>query len=110
MHCLFENVAPAMLRHWTGTFFRENKKDMIIDDDYILDAHVWTAIGKLLEDNKQNMPTEFGRPPIDIHKHSHGFKAEHWLNWITLYSLPVLCDKLPERLVLYVLSSESQLY
>jgi hypothetical protein len=24
MHGLFENIAPAMLRHWSGTFFKEN--------------------------------------------------------------------------------------
>ncbi|RIB00947.1 hypothetical protein C2G38_1993627, partial [Gigaspora rosea] len=25
MHSLFENIAPAMLQHWSGLFFKDNQ-------------------------------------------------------------------------------------
>ena len=92
MHGLFENVAPAMLRHWSGTFSKENQ-----DSDYILPRSSWAEIGKLMEKNRKKMPSDFGRPPIDIQRHSAGFKAEDWKNWVVLYSLPLLQGHLPER-------------
>jgi len=92
MHCLFENIAPAMFRHWNGTFFKDGR-----DDDYVLPVRSWTAIGQLLEKNRENIPADFGRPPIDIHKYSAGLKAEDWSNWVVFYSLPVLHNNLPLR-------------
>ena len=94
MHGLFENVAPAMLCHWSGTFSREIQES---DSDYILSNNVWVEIGKLMEKNRKNMPLDFGRPPIDIQRHSAAFKAEDWTNWVMLYSLPLLQGHLPER-------------
>lgn len=94
MHGLFENVAPAMLRHWSGTFFREIQDS---GHDYIISSNVWAEIGKMMEKNRKNMPLDFGRPPIDIQRHSAAFKAEDWSNWVILYSLPLLQGRLPER-------------
>jgi hypothetical protein len=96
MHGLFENVVPAMYRHWSGTFSKENQ-DSESGLDYILPRHIWAEIGKLTEKNRKNMPLDFGRPPIDIQRHSAGFKAEDWKNWVVIYSLPLLQDHLPER-------------
>jgi len=92
MHGLFENVTPAMFRHWSGTFSKENQ-----DSDYILPSSFWVEIGRLMEKNRKNMPLDFGRPPIDIQRHSGAFKAEDWTNWVMLYSLPLLQGHLPER-------------
>jgi len=89
MHSLFENVAPAMLRHWNGTFFKDR-----LDDRYILSAQSWAVISQLIEQNVGNMPADFGRPPIDIHKYSAGLKAEDWSNWVVFYSLPLLHNHL----------------
>jgi hypothetical protein len=50
-----------------------------------------------MENNKKNMPLDFGRPLRNIWKNNAGFKAEKWANWITLYSVPLLKSKLPER-------------
>lgn len=94
MHGLFENIAPAMLRHWSGTFFKEDQNS---NSDYVLHNKDWIEIGKIMEKNKKNMPLDFGRPPINIQQHSAAFKAEEWLNWIILYSLPLLQGYLPER-------------
>ena len=46
MHGLFENIAPAMLRHWSGTFF---KKD--ISSEYVLSNSIWKEIGNIMEKN-----------------------------------------------------------
>ncbi|CAI2198272.1 2876_t:CDS:2, partial [Funneliformis geosporum] len=93
MHGLFENIAPAMLQHWTGTFFKENQDN---NYDYILSSKIWTEIGNIMEKNKKNMPLDFGHPPIDIQRYSALFKAEDWSNWVILYSLPLLQDYLSE--------------
>ncbi|CAJ0873262.1 5890_t:CDS:1, partial [Entrophospora sp. SA101] len=42
------------------------------------------------------MPLDFGHPPIDIQRHLAALKAEDWLNWVVLYSLPLLQGHLPE--------------
>ncbi|CAG8845425.1 14992_t:CDS:2, partial [Gigaspora margarita] len=94
MHGLFENIAPAMLRHWVGSFFKDNQ---ISNSDYVISNNVWTEIGNKMEKNRRSMPLSFGRPPINIQRHSAAFKAEHWLNWITLYSIPLLQNNLLER-------------
>ena len=96
MHGLFENIAPAMLRHWSGTFFKENQDN---NYDYILSRRNWTEIGNTMEKNKKNMPLDFGRPPIDIQRYSASLKAKDWSNWVILYSLPLLQDYLPEMYV-----------
>src|SRR5207244_6963926 len=87
MHGLFENIAPAMLRHWSGTFFKEDQDN---NSEYILSNSVWTEIGNIMDKNRKNMPLDFGRPLINIQRHSAAFKAEDWSNWVTLYSLPLL--------------------
>ena len=43
------------------------------------------------------MPLDFGRPLRNIFKHNAEYKAEEWANWITLYSVPLLKSKLPDR-------------
>lgn len=90
MHSLFENAVPAMFRHWSGTFFKNNED---FDSDY-LPSSVWVKIGEIMQSNQKNMPLEFGRPPINIQRHSSAFKAEDWSNWAQLYF-----TKLPSRKV-----------
>ena len=94
MHGLFENVTPSMIRHWSGTFFREIRDS---DHNYVMASNVWAEIGKTMENNRKNMPLDFGRPPINIHQHSAAFKAEDWSNWVLLFSLPLLQGHLSER-------------
>ena len=44
MHSLFENVAPAMFRHWTGTLLK-------LDDDFNISNDNWKQIGSIIEKN-----------------------------------------------------------
>lgn len=42
MHGLFENVAPAMLRHWSGIFFKDDQDS---GSNYVIPNNDWTEIG-----------------------------------------------------------------
>ena len=50
-----------------------------------------------MEKNQKNMPFDFGRSLINIQQHSAAFKVEDWMNWVVLYSLPLLQGRFPER-------------
>ncbi|GES86786.1 hypothetical protein GLOIN_2v1812804 [Rhizophagus clarus] len=51
-----------------------------------------------MEKNRSNMPSDIGRSPRNIVKHSARFKAVEWANWIILFSLPLLKERLPQSL------------
>ena len=89
MHLFFEEVTPAMYRHWSGQFFPTTKPELNNNNIYFLKPKIWEKIRKDMSNNIQNMPTEFGRPPMNI-KYFKGFKAEEWMNWTILYSIPLL--------------------
>ena len=56
--------------------------------------------GQLMHSGRCHIPLEFGRPPRNISKHSNGFKAAEWSNWIVMYSVPLLQNKLSGSYVL----------
>jgi hypothetical protein len=89
MHLFFEGVTPAMYRHWSGQFFSLSKTELNKNNIYFLKSNIWEKIGKDMIDNSHNMPSEFGHPPNNI-KYYKGFKAEEWMNWTILYSIPLL--------------------
>ncbi|POG58182.1 hypothetical protein GLOIN_2v1468428, partial [Rhizophagus irregularis DAOM 181602=DAOM 197198] len=94
MHLFYENIALYMLKHWMGCFF----KDSILNDQpYVINNKQWTEIGIEMETVRKSIPTDFGRPPLNILHHHNGYKAEEWASWITLYSLPLLKDRLPAK-------------
>jgi hypothetical protein len=99
MHLFFENVVPHMFKLWAGRFFKDDTLNNSIP--FVLSKSSWEDIGKEMQNNKKNMPLDFGRPPRNIWKNNAGFKAEEWANWITLYSVPLLKSKLPERYRIY---------
>jgi hypothetical protein len=92
MHLFYENIAPYMLRHWMGSFFKDSTLN---NQPYVLNNKQWNEIGAEMEAVKKSIPTDFGRPPRNILHHHNGYKAEEWCSWITLYSLPLLKDRLP---------------
>jgi hypothetical protein len=97
MHLFFEGIAPAMLRHWQGQYFRsEKKKHLNLNNVYTLSSRIWTDIGTTMAKNVKKIPRDFGRPPINI-SHHNAFKAEEWCNWIILYSIPLLLPYLPKQ-------------
>jgi len=57
MHGLFENIAPAMFRHWSGTFFKGSQDE---DSDHVLPQSVWKKMGETMELNQKNMLLDFG--------------------------------------------------
>ncbi|RIA79710.1 hypothetical protein C1645_702044, partial [Glomus cerebriforme] len=94
MHLFYENIAPYMLKHWMGSFFNDFTLN---NQPYVLNNNQWEEIGTEMETARKFIPTEFGRPPRNIVHHHNGYKAEEWSSWITLYSLPLLKDRLPAK-------------
>ena len=93
MHLFFENVAPHMFKLWSNQFFKDNSNIL----PFVLPKSSWEEIGQKMNENKKNIPLEFGRPPRNIFKHHAGYKAEEWANWITLYSVPLLKSHLQDK-------------
>lgn len=83
-----------MLKHWMGCFFKD---PALNDQPYVINNKQWTEIGIEMEAVRKSIPTDFGRPPRNILLHHNGYKAEEWASWITLYSLPLLKDRLPAK-------------
>ena len=50
-----------------------------------------------MHDYCKQIPLEFGRMLRNIYKHRNSFKVVEWSDWITIYSIPFLLDKLPAR-------------
>ena len=96
MHLFFENIAPHMFKLWSARFFKD---DILNATPFVISKSSWDTIGTLMQNNKKNMPSEFGRPPRNIFKHNAGYKAEEWANWITLYSIPLIKTHLPDKWV-----------
>ena len=83
-----------MFRLWTSQFFKD---DNLNATPFIIPKSSWKAIGVQMQNNKKNMPLSFGRPSPNIFKYHVGYKAEEWVNWITLYSVPLLKTYLPAK-------------
>jgi len=96
MHLFYENIALYMLKHWMGSFFKDSTLN---DQPYVLNNRQWNEIGAEMEAAKKSIPTDLGRPPRNIFLHYNGYKAEEWSSWITLYSLPLLKDRLPAKYI-----------
>lgn len=90
---MFENVAKYMFKHWFGIFFK--KKIGENNRPYILNKSMWNEIGSSMQEARKKIPSYLGRPPRNITQHYNGYKAEEWSCWVTMYSLPLLKNKLP---------------
>jgi hypothetical protein len=78
-----------------GKFYPKNNEQN--SNDHTISSKIWIEIGKIMEQSRSYMPPDIGRPPRNIIKHSAGFKAVEWANWILLFSLPLLKGRLPQR-------------
>lgn len=95
MHLIYENIAGNMFKLWTGNFFpKESGQD---NGDYILSKNTWKEIGAKMHDQRKTLPISLGRPPRNIVLYSNGYKAEEWAAWITMYSLPLLKGRMPQK-------------
>ena len=92
MHLFFENIAPQIFKLWSAHFFKDDNLNIT---PFNISKSSWNLISLLMQNNKKNMPLEFGRPPRNIFKHNAGYKAEEWANWITLYSVPLIKNYIP---------------
>ncbi len=60
MHLLYENIAPYLLKHWMGVFFKDSTLN---DQPYVLSNKQWNEIGIKMEAVRKSIPTDFGCPP-----------------------------------------------
>lgn len=92
MHLFYENIAKYMLEHWLGIFFTDVSEN---HEPYVIAKSVWSDIGNQMHALRKDLPSNLGRPLRNILLHYHGYKAEEWAAWITMYSLPLLRGRLP---------------
>ena len=97
MHLLYENIPGYMFKHWSGCFYPSNPS--LNTNEYTIQKNTWAKIGKTMEANRKSMPTDFGRPLRNIVNHHNGYKAEEWSNWVVLYSMPLLKEYLPKKIM-----------
>ncbi|GET53357.1 transposase domain-containing protein [Rhizophagus irregularis DAOM 181602=DAOM 197198] len=94
MHLFFENISINMFKHWSGTYFKDQSLN---NEQYVLNSQVWKQIGQIMHECRKQIPLEFGRSPRNIFKHHNGYKAVEWSDWITVYSIPFLLNKLSAK-------------
>ena len=63
-----------MFKLWSGRFFKDDNLNNSIF--FVLSKSSWEEIGIKMQNNKKNMPLEFGRPPRNIWKYNAEYKAE----------------------------------
>lgn len=94
MH-LFSNVAKMMWNLWTGCLLPEPIFENSADN-YLLSKVQQAEIGIEMASSRQCVPVSVSRTPRDISRHKNSFKATEWFQWVTIYSCPLLVERLPE--------------
>ena len=54
-----------------------------------------------MKDARKYIPSRFGRPPRNIHKHWATFKAEEWKNWCIHYLILLRYGKLSDKHIMH---------
>ncbi len=95
MHLIYKNIAINMFKLWTGKFFKDGSGQDI--GNYVFSQTIWRTIGNEMHQVRKNFPVHLGRPPHNIMLYYKGYKAEEWSTWITMYSLPLLKGRMPQK-------------
>jgi hypothetical protein len=73
MHLVFENLLLNLALFWSGNF-----KNLNQDQPFILDKHVWEAIGTSAAASKSTIPSCYGAAVPNIATDRSSFSAEAW--------------------------------
>jgi hypothetical protein len=95
MH-LMENIIPALIGFWTGTYKGIN----VGLEEYEISKDVWEAIGKACKASGSTIPSLFGCRVPNIATEQHHFIAESWFLFVTHLG-PVLLRQRFTRPVYY---------
>ena len=102
MH-LVTNVARMMWHIWTDNMktypspqFLGTADNAAPESSFVLSKAKQDAIGRELVASCASVPVSVSRTPRDISKHHGSFKSTEWFEWITIYSIPLLTDRLPD--------------
>jgi hypothetical protein len=90
-------TAQLMFDHWSGNFKYAAVDGKRWAGPFVLNKATWEKVGMEMDALAQFIPADFGRPPRSIFRHHRGFKAEEWLHWVTLFSLPLLEGRLHDE-------------
>ncbi|GAO52183.1 hypothetical protein G7K_6266-t1 [Saitoella complicata NRRL Y-17804] len=66
-------------------------------DPWVMPKKVLEELGLDMRNCRRQIPGALGRAPRNIQKNSAGFKATEWSLWMSLFSVPLLEGRLPER-------------
>ncbi|KAJ7774069.1 hypothetical protein B0H16DRAFT_1713902 [Mycena metata] len=92
MH-LVENIIPALIEHWTGTFKNLDQGS----EDYQLAPSVADAIGAACATSGSTIPSSFGARVPDIMKDRYQCKAESWFLFTTFLAPVVLHNQFSKQ-------------
>lgn len=94
MHLWFKNNAENQIRIWKGVF-----KPGIDESgsDYILESHIWEAIGQEMVAANKTIPSAFSRIIPNIHTNFHKWTAEYTSFWVCHLAPILLYQRLPFR-------------
>lgn len=81
MHNLFLGTAKRMLNQWLQLHLLPEGRLEVIQETV----------------NNISVPSDVGRIPRKIATGFSGFTADHFKNWVTIYSIPTLYDILPSE-------------
>ena len=76
MHLIFENLLPNLALFWSGNF-----KNLNQDQPFVLNKHVWDAIGASTAASKSTIPSCYGAAVPNITTDWSSFLAEAWSQW-----------------------------
>jgi hypothetical protein len=86
MHLVFENLLPNLALFWSGNF-----KSLNQDQPFVLDKHVWEAIGASTAASKSTIPSCYGAAVPNIATDRSSFSAEAWSQW-ALFIGPIVLN------------------
>ncbi|XP_006456624.1 hypothetical protein AGABI2DRAFT_122508 [Agaricus bisporus var. bisporus H97] len=89
MHLIWENLIPNLILFWTGSFKELDHRDQ----DYVISAGDWAAIGKATAESRSTIPSAFGAPPPNIATQRSQMTSEMYCNWTLFIATVVLRGK-----------------
>ncbi|KAL1916147.1 uncharacterized protein VTP21DRAFT_6151 [Calcarisporiella thermophila] len=95
MHLLFDDIAQSTYFQWTSDL----SPLATVYNDRVSPTAAFKEVGAAMQACQVKIPTSFGAPPRNILKYGPKYKTEEWMDWVIMYSLVFLNDKIPTRVV-----------
>jgi hypothetical protein len=93
LHLFLLNHGPNLVSLWIGTYSGISDPD----DEYLISADDWAAIGRETEESSKTLPAAFVRPLPNIATSWGLYNGESWSFWLVHVGPVVLRGRLPEK-------------